>query len=89
MCSVGRHDVTVRIEPADPDSVEPSVGAVLQKQAKVWGSPLLPYLLYARRPTIFRAVAGMWAGLDGSGLIDRSLKALVNRRVAMLNGCPF
>jgi len=79
----------VRIEPADPDRVEPSVGAALRKQTEVWGSPLLPYLLYARRPTIFRAVRGMWAGIDGSGLIEASLKALVNRRVAMLNGCPF
>jgi hypothetical protein len=31
----------------------------------------------------------MWAGLDASGLIDGRLKALVNRRVAALNGCEF
>ena len=79
----------MRIQPVDPDRVEPHVGAALSQQAQRWGAPLLPYLLYARRPTIFRAVRGMWAGLDGSGLIDDLTRALVNRRVAMLNGCPF
>lgn len=79
----------MRIQPVDPDLVEPPVDAALRAQAERWGAPLLPYLLYARRPTIFRAVRGMWAGLDGSGLIDAGMKAMVNRRVAMLNGCPF
>jgi hypothetical protein len=31
----------------------------------------------------------MWAGLEGSGLIDHKLVALLNRRVAALNGCEF
>jgi hypothetical protein len=31
----------------------------------------------------------MWAGIDGSGLIDGKLTALLNRRVAALNGCEF
>jgi len=79
----------VKITPVDPDRVEPSVGAVLRAQAKRWGAPLLNHRLYARCPTIFRAVRGMWAGIDASGLIDAGLKAMVNRRVAMLNGCPF
>jgi alkylhydroperoxidase family enzyme len=79
----------MKVEPVDPDEVEPQVQAVLRMQAETWGAPLLPYLLYARRPAIFRAVRGMWGGLDASGLIDAQLKALVNRRVARLNGCPF
>lgn len=79
----------MRIEPADPDHVEPPVAAVLRRQAETWGAPLHNHLLYARRPTIFRGVRGMWAGIDGSGLIDERLKAMINRRVAQLNGCPF
>jgi len=79
----------VKIPPVDPDRVEPAIGAVLRAQAERWGSPLLNHLLYARRPTIFRAARGMWGGIDASGLIDAGLKAMVNRRVAMLNGCPF
>jgi hypothetical protein len=31
----------------------------------------------------------MWAGLDASALLDLGLVALVNRRVAALNGCVF
>jgi hypothetical protein len=31
----------------------------------------------------------MWGGLEASGLIDTKLVALLNRRVAALNGCEF
>jgi AhpD family alkylhydroperoxidase len=31
----------------------------------------------------------MWGGLEASGLLDPRLVALVNRRVAALNGCVF
>lgn len=79
----------MRIEPIEPGDADVRVRAALEQQAELWGAPLHPYLLYARRPTIFRAVRGMWAGIDASGLIDERLKALVNRRVASLNGCPF
>jgi hypothetical protein len=75
------------VPPSEPG--DDYVGKVLAAQAKHWGAPLLNHLVYARRPSIFRGVRGMWAGLDGSGLIDARLTALVNRRVAALNGCEF
>ena len=79
-----------RIEGVRPSGAgDEYVEKVLAAQAKLWGAPLLNHLVYARRPSIFRGVRGMWAGLDGSGLIDGRLKALVNRRVAALNGCEF
>ena len=31
----------------------------------------------------------MWDGLGASGLIEPTLQALINRRVAALNGCLF
>jgi hypothetical protein len=80
---------TGRIQGVDPDQTEPPVAAVLQAQARKWGAPLLTHLVYARRPSIFRGVRGMWAAIDASGLIDPALQALVNRRVAILNGCVF
>ena len=58
-------------------------------QAKRWGAPLLNHLVYARRPSIFRGARAMWQGIDASGLIDARLQALLNRRVASLNGCEF
>ncbi len=79
----------MRIGGIDPDHAEGYVRAVLEAQAKKWGAPLLNHLLYARRPSIFRGARAMWAGLDSSGLIDGRLTALINRRVAALNGCVF
>jgi hypothetical protein len=73
----------------DSGSTEKRVRAVLEAQAKRWGGPLLNHLLYARRPTIFRGVRAMWGGLEASGLVDPGLVALVNRRIATLNGCVF
>ena len=78
-----------RIEGVDPNRVDGAMKAVLDAQAKKWGAPLLNHLLYARRPSIFRGVRAMWTGIDASGLIDPALQALINRRVAMLNGCEF
>ena len=78
-----------RIEGVEPEAAEGYVGRVFEAQVKRWGAPLLNHLLYARRPTIFRGVRGMWGGIEASGLIDGKLQALVNRRVAALNGCEF
>jgi alkylhydroperoxidase family enzyme len=78
-----------RIKDVKPDEVESSIRKVFEAQAARWGAPLLNHLVYARRPTIFRGVRAMWTGIDASGLIDERLVALVNRRVAYLNGCEF
>ena len=78
-----------RIEDADAERVEGYIKRVFAAQAKRWGAPLLNHRLYARRPTIFRGVRAMWSGIEASGLIDGELQALVNRRVAALNGCEF
>ena len=79
-----------RIDGVDPaDLSDDYMAKILEAQAKAWGAPLLNHLVYARRPTIFRGARGMWTGIDGSGLIDAALTALLNRRVAALNGCEF
>jgi hypothetical protein len=78
-----------RIDDVNPEMIDEYTHKVLQAQAKTWGAPLLNHLLYARRPSIFRGVRGMWTGIAASGLIAEPLQALVNRRVASLNGCAF
>jgi hypothetical protein len=78
-----------RIGDVSPERIDGSMQAVFGAQTKKWGAPLLNHLLYARRPSIFRGVRAMWTGIDASGLIDPGLQALLNRRVAMLNGCAF
>jgi hypothetical protein len=78
-----------RIAEAEISTLHPSIRAVLEAQRNKWGAPLLNHLIYARRPSIFKGARGMWSGIDASGLIDSKLQALVNRRVAHLNGCEF
>jgi alkylhydroperoxidase family enzyme len=78
-----------RIPGVDPNTVEPYIQKVFEVQARKWGAPLANHLLYARRPSVFRGVRGMWTGLEASGLIDGRLQALINRRVASINGCEF
>lgn len=78
-----------RIEGIEEGKAGGYVAAVLKAQAKRWGGPLLNHLVYARRPSIFRGARAMWQGIEASGLIDPRLQALLNRRVAALNGCEF
>lgn len=78
-----------RIADADLEKVDRYVKDVLEAQRKTWGAPLLNHLLYARRHSIFRGARAMWTGVEASGLIDARLRALINRRVAALNGCEF
>jgi alkylhydroperoxidase family enzyme len=78
-----------RIEGVNPEDVETYIKKVFDAQTKKWGAPLLNHLVYARRPTIFRGARAMWTGIAGSGLIDGALQALINRRVASINGCEF
>lgn len=78
-----------RIPGIDPAQANGPIAATLAAQAKRWGGPLLNHLVYARRPTIFRGARAMWTGIAASGLIAAPLTALLNRRVARINGCEF
>lgn len=46
----------MRLEGVDPGSVDPDLAAVFRSQKESWGETLGPYLLFARRPSVFRAV---------------------------------
>lgn len=78
-----------RIRGIDPAQADSYAKSVFDAQTRLWGSPLFTSLVYARRPTIFRAVRGMWSGIDASELLSGTMRALLNRRVASLNGCEF
>lgn len=81
--------MTQRIKGIEVENAEPRIAAVLNAQKKRWGGPLLNHLVYARLPSLFKAVRGMWAGVEEPGLIEPQMIALVNRRVAMINQCEF
>jgi alkylhydroperoxidase family enzyme len=78
-----------RVANVKPEETDRYVRGVLDAQSKAWGSPLLNHLVYARRPSIFKGARSMWTGIEASGLIDATLRSLINRRVASLNGCLF
>ena len=78
-----------RVANANIEGADKHIKTVLEAQAKDWGDPLLNHLVYARRPSIFKGARAMWIGIEASGLIDPGLRALINRRVAFLNGCEF
>ncbi|MFC4770190.1 hypothetical protein [Effusibacillus consociatus] len=78
-----------RISGVSPESAEGFIREVFDAQLERYGKVLENHKLYARRPSIFQAVRGMWTGLEESGLIPKQLVTLVNMRVANLNGCPF
>ena len=78
-----------RVSEVVVDATEGYVARVLKAQAKTWGAPLLNHLIYARRPALFKAVRGMFSAIDSDGQVGAPLIALVNRRVAQLNGCVF
>ncbi|HEX8285209.1 MAG TPA: hypothetical protein VF588_17765 [Pyrinomonadaceae bacterium] len=79
----------MRIKGVKPEEADDYARRVFEAQTRKWGAPLVNHLVHARRPTIFRGARAMWQGLDGSGLLDPKLIALVNRRVAAINGCEF
>lgn len=80
---------TARLSGIDPDTASGELRRVFDAQRKQWGTPLVNHGIYARRPTIYRGARAMWTGLAGSGLLDEQLVYLLNRRVAVLNGCHF
>lgn len=78
-----------RITGISPDKADGCIKEVYDRQIKNYGAVLENHKLYARRPSIFKAVRGMWDGIGESGLISEQLQALINIRVANINGCPF
>ena len=78
-----------RISGIDADTASGYIGRVLAAQAEIWGAPLNNHLLYAHRPDLVKAVRGMWNALIIGELLTDALVALVNRRIASLNGCVF
>ena len=79
----------MRIAGADTSGFSGALAAYFQEQAKQYGRTLPSSEILARRPTILLGHIAMSEGLEASGLLPASLKALVNRRVAAHNGCPF
>jgi alkylhydroperoxidase family enzyme len=96
-CGIAQRDEEVallegktRIAPVDVETLPDDVREVLEAQRQLWGTPLYPYLFYARNPAYFRAAQAMWTALQQeTKRVPGALRALLNRRVASWNGCEF
>ena len=85
-----RLEVAARLPLVDVDTLPDDLRDTLEDQRKLYGAPLHPYLFYARNPAYFRAAKAMWAALQQeTKCVPAGLRALLNRRVASLNGCEF
>jgi AhpD family alkylhydroperoxidase len=79
-----------RIPPVDVETCPDDLRETLEEQRKLWGTPLYPYLFYARHPAYFRAAQLMWTALqEDAKRVPGTLRALLNRRVAWWNGCEY
>ena len=87
---VGMLEGKTRIAPVDIETLPDDLRETLEEQRKRYGAPLYPYLFYARNPAYFRATQAMWTALQQeTKCVPGTLRALLNRRVASWNGCPF
>ncbi|MGY0574612.1 carboxymuconolactone decarboxylase family protein [Bradyrhizobium sp. RDM12] len=79
-----------RIPPVVVETCASDLRETLEEQRKLWGTPLYPYLFYARHPAYFRAARSMWAALQEEATrVPAPLRALLNRRVAWWNCCEY
>ena len=79
-----------RVQPVDISSLPDDLREVLEEQRKLHGTPLYPYLFYARNPAYFRAAHAMWNALQKeTKRVPGMLRTLLNRRVASWNRCEF
>ncbi|HWD60048.1 MAG TPA: hypothetical protein VG308_17320 [Stellaceae bacterium] len=74
------------IEDAGDDRV---LKEIFEKERAVFGDLLNPTKVMAHCPPILRAAKLLGASIEQSGQLPTALLALINFRVASINGCPF
>jgi hypothetical protein len=72
-------------EPGD----DPILNEVFARERELFGFVLNPTKVQAHTPGIMKAAKQLSVAVDRSGLVPKELLALVNVRVALINGCPF
>jgi hypothetical protein len=79
-----------RLPDVAPEQVaDPVLAERLRQQIAQHGHATGSTGIMARRPSIAHAWSGVFAGLGASGLLERPLRHLVNRRVALTVGCGY
>jgi alkylhydroperoxidase family enzyme len=78
-----------RVREVDEPGDDPILQDLYAKEQDAFGFVLNTTRVMAQRPGILRAAKQLGAAIDRSGLLPKELVALVNLRVALINGCPF
>jgi alkylhydroperoxidase family enzyme len=68
---------------------DPILKETFERERELFGFVLNPTKVQAHTPGIMKAAKQLSLAVDRSGLLPKELLALVNVRVALINGCPF
>jgi alkylhydroperoxidase family enzyme len=78
-----------RVSEIDDAATNSTLQEVFAKEIETFGYLLNTTKVQAHCPPILKAAKQLGAAIERSGLLDAELRALVNLRVALINGCPF
>jgi len=78
-----------RIRGLEKSEVPPAIQEIYALQEEQYGTILNNTKVYAHCPGILLALRGLDQAIGDSGLIDPTLRALLNVRIAEINGCPL
>jgi alkylhydroperoxidase family enzyme len=78
-----------RVSQIDTDGGDPILKELFAREREVFGDLLNPTKVLAHCPPILQGAKRLSQAVQDSGLLDPGLLALVNLRVALINGCPF
>jgi len=90
---VARDEAIIQAMPRVREIEEPGDDQILRetfaREQELFGFILNPTKVQAHTPGIMKAAKQLSLAVDRSGLLPKELIALVNLRVALINGCPF
>jgi alkylhydroperoxidase family enzyme len=78
-----------RVKEIEEAGSDPVLKEIFEREREMFGGLLNPSKVMAHCPPILRAAKLLGASIDQSGQLPKALLALVNFRVASINGCPF
>ena len=78
-----------RIREIDEPGDDPILKETWAREKDLFGFVLNPTKVQAHTPGIMKAAKQLSVAVEKSGLLEPELLALVNLRVALINGCPF
>jgi alkylhydroperoxidase family enzyme len=78
-----------RVREIEDPGDDPILKETFARERELFGFVLNPTKVQAHTPGIMKAAKQLSLAIDRSGLLAKELLALVNVRVALINGCPF